>query len=370
MARAFAEIDREAITANTRMLRSCAAGAALCAVVKADGYGHGAVTASEAALAGGATRLGVAQVQEGIALREAGLDVPIWLFSEPHPRQFADCVRYALEPPLYSRRGLDAAEELGSHATLTVHLMIDTGMHRVGCSPDEAPSIAARIEGAPGLVLGSVWTHLAVADEPGNPYTDSQLDRFDTALAAIERTGTYVAMTHAANSAATIAVPRAHRDVVRPGVSLYGMPPSPALAGAVDLVPALRLWTEVSFVKRLRAGDRVSYGLRSELARDATVATLPVGYADGVRRRWWETGAVLVHGHRCPIVGVVTMDQLMIDCGDLDVVPGDEAVLIGRQGNEEITASDWAAALGTINYEITCGIGPRVQRIHAVDRAT
>ena len=213
------------------------------------------------------------------------------------------------------------------------------------------------------LELGSVWTHLAVADEPGNPYTDRQLDAFDSVLDELAQAGIEVPLVHAANSAATIAVPRAHRDVVRPGVALYGLPPSVALDGQVELRPAMKLWTTVSLVKRLRAGDRLSYGLRTTLARDATIATLPIGYADGVPRRWWQPGEVLIHGERCKIVGVVTMDQLMVDVGELPVHAGDEAVLIGSQGDEEITATDLAMALDTINYEITCGIGHRVERI-------
>ncbi len=317
--------------------------------------------AASAAIAGGAARLGVAQVAEGIALRQAGFDEPIWLFSEPDPDEFVDCRRFGLEPPVYSDRGFEAATSAGP---LTVHLAIDTGMHRIGCSPAGAAHWAVRLSAA-GLTLGSAWTHLAVADEPGNPYTDAQLDRFEVALGEIESAGVDVPLTHASNSAATIAVPRARRDVVRPGVALFGMPPSPALDGMIELEPAMKLWTSVAFVKRLQAGDRVSYGLRTRLSTAANVATLPIGYADGVRRGWWENGVVLIHGRRCPIVGVITMDQMMIDCGDLDVAAGDEAVLIGRQGSEEITAGEMAGVLRTINYEITCAISPRVGRIPA-----
>jgi alanine racemase len=363
MARAFAEIDANAITFNTAALAGRALTSEVCAVVKANGYGHGATTAAAAALAGGATRLGVAQVEEGIALREEGFDTPIWLFSEPDPGEMVDCVRYRLEPPLYTEPGCDAAIEAVRGSTLPVHLMIDTGMHRVGVLPENAVSVAAYVASQPGLELTSVWTHLAVADEPGNAYTDQQLDVFETALSDIEAAGVGVPISHAANSAATIAVPRARRDVVRPGIAIYGMPPSPALDGLIELRPAMKLWSTVSLVKRLRAGDRISYGLRSTLSSDANIATIPIGYADGVARRWWEMGEVLVHGQRCKIVGVVTMDQIMVNVGNLPVVTGDEAVLIGRQGDDEISATEWAEALGTINYEISCGIGPRVRRI-------
>ncbi len=368
MPRAYAEIDAAAITANARALLHRAGTSGLCAVVKANGYGHGAELAASAAIAGGAGRLGVAQVGEGIALRQAGFDEPIWLFSEPAPNEFADCRRFGLEPPVYSDRGFEAATSSGP---LTVHLAIDTGMHRIGCTPPNAAQWAVQLSTAASLTLGSVWTHLAVADEPANPYTDVQLDRFEAALSEIESAGVDVPLTHASNSAATIAVPRARRDVVRPGVALFGMPPSPAIEGKIELEPAMKLWTSVAFVKRLQAGDRVSYGLRTRLSAAANVATLPIGYADGVRRGWWENGAVLIQGRRCPIVGVITMDQMMIDCGDLDVAAGDEAVLVGRQGTEEITAGEMARVLNTINYEITCAISPRVARIPARrDRAS
>ncbi len=361
MARAFAEIDSAAITANTSTLSQLARGAEVCAVVKANGYGHGAETAARAALAGGATRLGVAHVSEGLALREAGFDVPIWLFSEPEPQEFQKCVQFHLEPPVYSERGIEALKSVAG--SLEVHLMIDTGMHRVGLEPTEAVSVATQIRSIPQAAIGSIWTHLAVADEPANPYTDQQLDIFDQALADLDSAGIEIPLTHAANSAGTIAVPRSHRDVVRPGVALYGLPPSPELAGMVPLQPAMKLWSRVGLVKRHRAGERISYGLRTRFAVDTTVATLPIGYADGVRRGWWEQGSVLIHGQRCKIVGVITMDQMMVDVGSLDVVAGDEAVLIGCQGDAEISATEWAAALDTINYEITCGIGPRVDRI-------
>ncbi|NNF52979.1 MAG: alanine racemase [Acidimicrobiales bacterium] len=363
MARAYAEIDMAAITHNTRILGERAGGSSVCAVVKANGYGHGAETAARAALAGGATRLGVAQVAEGVALRDLGFGEPVWLFSEPEPSEFATCGRFHLEPPVYSERGWEAAVATGAKSPLHVHVMVDTGMHRVGCSVESAAHWAQRLDSSPGLSLRSVWTHLAVADEPDHPYTGHQLDRFDEALDSIADAGVELPLVHAANSAGTIAVPRSHFHVVRPGVALYGMAPSPALAGMADLRPAMKLWSTVSLVKRLRAGDRVSYGLRTELRKDANIATLPIGYADGARRGWWEHGEVLIHGERCKIVGVITMDQMLVDCGDLPVGPGDEAVLIGAQANENISADEWAKALGTINYEITCGIGARVERI-------
>jgi alanine racemase len=249
---------------------------------------------------------------------------------------------------------------------VAVHLKVDTGMHRVGAAPDTAVAVAAAVDRARGLHLASVWTHLAVADEPDRPETGVQLERFDAAAAAIETAGIAVPERHAANSAGTIAHPDARYDLVRAGIAVYGIAPSPALAGAVPLRPALRLVSAVSHVKEVPPGEGVSYGLRWAPAVTTTVATVPLGYADGVRRRLGGLGAeVLIGGRRCPIAGTVTMDQITVDCGPgAGVARGDEVVLIGRQGDEEVTADEWADRLGTIGYEITCGLGPRLPRTY------
>jgi alanine racemase len=354
-------IDLDAVARNAGRLLAAAGGAELCAVVKADGYGHGAPAVARAALGAGATRLAVAHVDEGVALRQAGIEAPVWVLGEPEPPEFAVARHHRLEPAVYSTRGIDAARA-GSGPPLVVHLKLDTGMHRVGAHPGDAVGLARRITAHPGLVLGSVWTHLAVADEPGRPETAWQLARFDRALADLAAAGVEVPLTHAANTAATLAHPAARRDVVRCGIGLYGITPGPQVAGLADLRPALSLRTTVGFVKRVPAGTAVSYGLRAAVTRPSNLATLPIGYADGVRRALWRGGEVLIGGRRRPIVGVVTMDQVVVDCGDDDVRPGDEAVLLGTQGDEAVTAEEWAGLLGTIGYEITCGIGSRVQR--------
>jgi alanine racemase len=217
------------------------------------------------------------------------------------------------------------------------------------------------------LVLAGVCTHLALADEPTDPYTAQQLERFDAALAALEAAGLRPQLVHAANSAALLTSPASHYDMVRVGIAAYGLPPTAALAGAagVELRPALSLRARITMVKPLAAGARVSYGLRYELASAARLATVPAGYADGVPRNLGLAGGeVLIGGRRFPIAGVVTMDQLMVDLGDAPVSPDDEVVLIGRQGNDEITATEWAEKLGTISYEIVTGIGARVPRTY------
>ena len=248
---------------------------------------------------------------------------------------------------------------------MPIHLDVDTGMRRIGVEPHQAVALARRIVDDPALELAGTMTHLAVADEPGNPGTDAQLARFEKVLAELAGEGIDPGLRHAANSAATMIHPRARLDLVRAGISLYGIPPSPVLAAFADLRPALRWSAEVRFVKPVSAGEGISYGHRHVFEADTVVATIPAGYADGVRRRLGVVGGeVLIRGRRRPIVGVVTMDQFMVDVGpDTDVEVGDEAVLVGSQGDDEITATEVALLLDTIGYEITCGLSPRVPRV-------
>ncbi|MGE3619626.1 MAG: alanine racemase [Acidimicrobiia bacterium] len=365
MARAWADVDLGAIRANVATLRDRAGGVALCAVVKADGYGHGAVPVARAALAGGASVLGVAQVPEARALREAGVDARILLLSEPRPDEVAEAVGLDLDVAAYRSEVVQALAGAATRARPTrVHVKVDTGMHRVGAPPHDVVALAGQVDAAPTLELSGLWTHCAVADEPGDPYTDRQLDLFEAAVDAVEAAGLHPVLRHAANSAAAICHPRSRFDMVRCGIAVYGIPPAPGLAGEVALSPALRLASEVAFVKRVAAGERISYGLRHGFGHDSVVATVPVGYADGVRRDLGLRGQeVLVGGVRRPIVGVVTMDQLMVDCGPSATVGvGDEVVLLGGQGDERISPDEWAARAGTISYEVVCAIGARVER--------
>jgi alanine racemase len=239
-------------------------------------------------------------------------------------------------------------------------------MHRVGARPDEAASLARLVHDTPSLHLEGLWTHLAVADDPDDPYTAEQLERFEDLRSRLAAAGVVPDVVHAANSAGAIAHPAARYDVVRCGIALYGEAPSAALAGHIDLQPAMSLKARVSFVKRVPAGARISYGLRYTAPVETTIATVPLGYADGLVRRSFDVGGeVLVNGRRCPLAGVVTMDQVMVDCGpDAHVEPGDEVVVIGAQGGGAITAHEWAERLGTISYEVLCGIGPRVPRVY------
>jgi alanine racemase len=358
-----ADIDLTAIRHNIEVLRP--PGIELMAVVKANGYGHGDVPVARAAVDAGATWLGVALVEEGIRLREAGIEAPILVLSEFPPDSAKEALHAALTPSVYSTDGLEAiagaAEALG--ATPEVHVKVDTGMHRVGIDPTGAVELARSV-GWRGLVLGGVWTHLARAEELDDPTTAVQLERFRDVLGELEASELRPRYRHAANSAAAIGWPASHFDLVRVGVAMYGISPGPELDGRIDLQPAMSLRSTVSHVRRLGEGEAVSYGHRYRLERASTIATVPVGYADGYFRALSTAGRVLIRGRRYPLAGAVTMDQILVDCGDDPVERGDQVVLFGRQGDEEIRAEEVAAWAGTIGYEVVCAISARVPREH------
>lgn len=367
---AWAEVDLAALRHNVGVLARAGAPASLCAVVKAGAYGHGAVPLTRAALAAGASRVAVATVEEGIELRDAGIDAPVLVLSEPPPGAAAAAVAAALTPTVATPA---AASELAAVAARVgiptpVHVKVDTGMHRVGAAPGDLPGLVAAVCEAPWLRVEAVWTHLAVADSVGEEdqaFTTAQLSCFDMAVASLP---SRPPLLHAANSAGALLWPGARYDLVRCGIALYGVAPSDDVAAAspeaAGLRPVLSLHARVSAVRTLAAGERPSYGRCRALPDDAVVATVPLGYADGVTRALFGAGAeVLIGGRRRPLAGMVTMDQVMVDCGPDDRVSvGDEVVLLGRQGAEEVTAAEWAGLLGTIPYEVLCGIGPRVER--------
>ena len=363
---AWAEVDTAAIEHNVGVVRRAAAPSDVWAVVKADGYGHGAVVAAQAALRGGATGLCVALVQEGVALREAGIDAPVLVLSQQPPSEWPAAVAHHLTSTVYSQAciaGL-AGEAAAQGVPHRVHLKVDTGMHRVGCAPGEVTELAQAITVAPGLQFEGVFTHLAVADEPSHPANAQQLAAFDDVLAGLATAGLTPPLVHAANSAGALALPATRHSLVRAGIAIYGISPGSGVdALAHDVRPALALHARVAHVQRLAPGEHVSYGWRHTVAQPTTIATVPIGYADGVPRRLWATGGeVLIGGKRRPIVGVVTMDQLMVAVGDDEVAVGAPVVLIGEQGGERITAAEWAERLGTIGYEIVCGISRRITR--------
>jgi alanine racemase len=355
------EVDLDAVRHNVRRLKPDRA--ELMAVVKADAYGHGSVEVARAAIGAGATWLGVALVEEGIVLREAGIQAPILVLSELPRGAEEEAIASDLTPTLHTDEGLAAlgASAAAVERRIAVHVKLDTGMHRVGLWPPEAaPAFCRRVFDA-GLVIDALWTHFASADSD-EVTTRAQLARFLAAVDAVRAEGLAPRILHAANSAATIRFPESHLDLVRPGAALYGIEAGPGLAEG--LVPAMTLRSEVTLVKRLAVGERLSYGHRYELSRDAWVATVPVGYADGYPRLLSSRAHVLIRGKRHPVAGTVSMDQLLVDCGDEEVAPGDEVVLLGEQGGERITAEELAEIAGTIGYEIVTGVSGRVPREH------
>ena len=329
----------------------------LCAVVKANGYGHGAAEVARTVLSAGATWLAVATVEEGVELRQAGIDAPILVLSEQNA-SLQEAVDFGLTPTVYTLDGVAALDAIAKDGEpLKVHVGLDTGMRRVGVEPDELATVLEAVQSSNTLEVEAAWTHCPVADEPDNPFTDGQLSRFDAAVAASELP------THVANSAVAFTRPDRNAFMVRCGISLYGIDPDPALAGQVELRPALTLRSQVTFAKRIEAGEAVGYGHRWTATEPTGIATVPIGYADGVRRDLGlRGGGVLIGGKRHRIVGVVAMDQLMVDVGDHEVAVGDEVILIGSQGDEQITAWDVATTLDTIAYEVICAIGERVPR--------
>ncbi len=370
----WAEVDLAAVRHNVGLLAGLAAPARMCVVVKAGAYGHGAVEVARAAREAGAPWLAVALVEEGAQLRDAGVDGPVLLLSEPPAEAMADVVGLGLTPTVYTEDGVAAAAAASATTAgnpLAVHVKVDTGMHRVGATAAGAVKLALTVEERPELSLEGLWTHFPVADAPDDPFTAVQERRFAAVLGELAGFGVRPALAHACNSAGLLAHADSHHDLVRCGIAAYGVAPSPALEDrTAALRPALALKARISLVKEVEAGEGVSYGLRFRAERPTVVATVPIGYADGVP--WGLTGAggeVLVGGRRCRIAGAVTMDQLMVDCGPSGgggrtVAVGDEVVLLGRQGDEVVTAWEWAGRLGTIAYEVLTGIGARVPRVY------
>jgi len=356
--RAVARVDVGAIARNCATLRRTAPGAALCAVVKADGYGHGAVAAARAALRGGATWLAVATAGEATALRAAGIDARLVVLGALSPGELDEAL--AADADVIGWTGAFVAGARRRRADARIHVKLDTGMGRLGTrDPAEATAVAR----AAGDNLAGLLTHFATADEADTTFLDEQLARFLDWALPLRRDGLVL---HTANSAATLRRPGSHLDLVRCGVAIYGLDPFGEDPAARGLEPALTLASYVAAAKPAAEGESAGYGRRFVARAPTTVATLPIGYADGVRRGLTNNADVLVRGRRLPLVGTVSMDNVTLDAGPGGggVQVGDEAVLIGAQGGERILAEEVARRLDTINYEVTCGIGARVPREH------
>jgi alanine racemase len=364
----IAEINLEAIRHNVRQIRRAVSPSTfIAAIVKANAYGHGAVKVSSAALAAGANGLGVAIPEEGAELRENGFTVPIFVIGLTLPEQAQLLVDYNLvaivSTPDAARALAEAARQKGRPAE--VMLKIDTGMGRVGVQPDQAVSFLKNLLSMPGLKLRGVLTHLATADAADKTYAHRQLHAFTAALDQITRAGLSLNWISAANSATIIDLAQGHYNMVRPGIILYGLPPSKEIRGDLHLLPAMQFKTRIVYIKEVPPGTKVGYGGTYTAPRTTRLATLPVGYADGYSRHLSNKASVLIGGRRCPVVGRVCMDQIMADLSpDSDTKIGDEAVLFGRQGDAEIPVTELADLAGTINYELVCAISARIPRIY------
>lgn len=369
--RARAEIDLAALRANVRVLRERASGAQLMAVVKSDGYGHGAVPCARAAQEAGAAWLGTATPQEAFALREAGIGgrLMCWLWTPGGPwREAVEADIDVSVSAMWALREVVAAATAAGR-TARVHLKADTGLGRNGCQPADWPelvSAARAAEEAGALRIVGLWSHFACADEPGHPSIEAQLTVFRDMVAYAEKEGVRPEVRHIANSPATLTVPESHFDLVRTGIAVYGLSPSPELGTPADLGlrPVMTLSASVALVKEVPPGHGISYGHHYTTSAETTLALVPVGYADGVPRHASGRGPVLIDGTVRTIAGRVAMDQFVVDLGGDAPEPGARAVLFGPGDQGEPGAGDWAAAADTIVYEIVTRIGGRVPRIH------
>jgi alanine racemase len=370
VARAQCEVDLDAISANVEVLRAHAPGAALLAVVKADAYGHGLEPAARAALAGGAQWLGTALLHEAVALRQAGVTAPLltWLWA-PGDADLAACVRKGIDVtasyPWQLAALRSAALATGTRAR--VQLKVDTGLGRNGAAMDQWPALVAqadRLQDSGAVHITGVWSHFALADSPSSPVTTEQLRVFDEALDVVAAAGLTPEVRHIANSAATLAAPGAHYDLVRPGIAVYGVSPGGELGPPEQygLVPAMTLRARLAGVKRVPAGQGVSYGHEYVTPAPTALGLVPLGYADGIPRAAGGRAPVLAAGRVRPIAGRVCMDQFVLDLGDDAAEAGDEVVLFGNPERGEPAAEQWAQAAGTIGYEIITRLGPRIER--------
>lgn len=364
----WAEVDLDAIAFNVRALkRYVGERVEVMAVVKANAYGHGAVSVSRTALEAGATRLAVHRVIEGVELRRAGIQAPILVMGYTPPDGAKLVVKWGLTPSLMT---VEFAQALSARAnaqglSVPVHIKIDTGMSRYGLQPPEVIQFLNFVRRLPGITLEGLFTHFSTTDWSDQSYVRQQLTVFNEVRAATEASGVHFPIVHAANSAATMKLPEAHFDAVRPGIAMYGLDPSSEWPPVFEIRPALSLKSLVSRVRELPAGAGVSYGRTYITRTPIRAALIPVGYGDGYHRVLSNTASVLIRGRRARIIGRVCMDQFVVDVSDIpDVQQDDEVVLIGRQGSECIRAEEVARLAGTINYEVTTSLLPRVVRLY------
>lgn len=362
-------VDLDKLAVNLHSIRAHV-GVPVMAIVKANAYGHGLVPVALHLQQQGVEQLGVAFVEEGIALRQAGITVPILVLGGIFGRQVAQFIAHDLEITVSSldklRQVEAAAEALGRKAVM--HLKIDTGMERIGVHSYSAHSFIEAAVASRWCVLKGIYSHLACADDPSSPMTLQQLERFLEACGHIERIGAPMPLRHIANSGGVLHFPATRLDMVRPGILLYGVLPDPASQRTIDVRPVMSLTSQVVYFKVVRAGNPVSYGATWVPSRDTRIVTIPIGYGDGYPRALSSRGEVLIRGHRYPIVGRVCMDQFMVEIGQGSAWNEDEVVLIGSQGGDSITAEELAQAAGVIPYEVLVGLNERIPREYAGER--
>ncbi len=368
--RAWVEIDLEALSHNVQQLRQLIPKHTdLMAVVKADAYGHGAVTVAQTALKSGANWLGVATVPEGIELREAGINTPILILGATHTLEQIHAIAYwKLQPTICSpKQALVFSETLGSidySSSIPVHIKLDTGMSRLGTNWELAGNFVQLVQSLPYLKIASVYSHLATADSVDSRVMHLQHQRYERAITQIKQTGIEPPRLHLANSAATLREPNLHYDMVRVGLAIYGLYPATYLQEKIDLQPVLQVKARVTQVKTIPEGTGVSYGYQFIAPRELRIAVVGIGYADGVPRNLSNKMQVLVRGKRVEQIGAITMDQLMIDISDVPhIQEGEIVTLLGQQGKEKISADEWANQLNTISWEIVCGFKHRLPRV-------
>ncbi len=337
------------------------------AVVKANAYGHGSVEISKEFEIAGVDMLGVATVNEGVRLREAGIRQDILVLGVICEECVPDIIKWRLTPVVYSQAVVKLLSDAScaARSTLPVHIKVDTGMRRIGVDPDQATEFAATVSKMKGIGIGGIMTHFAEADIEDKEFVQEQLGRFLSACEGIEKAGIKIPLKHVANSAAIIEMKETHLDMVRPGIMLYGYAPSPLLNEKVDLKPVMTWKSRIIYLKKVPADTGISYGRIFTTNRETLVATLPLGYADGYSRALSNMGQVIVRGKRASVIGRVCMDMTMIDVTDIpDVETGDEVIIIGGTDGKGISADDIARWTGTISYEVLCRIGERVERVY------
>lgn len=361
----WAEVSLDNIAYNVRQFRQfIGQGCELMAVVKANGYGHGALETAYTMIANGTNWLAVALPEEAVRLRRGGITAPILVLGAVGADELDVCVAADLVVTVFEPHiaRLLSQAAVARQKVAKVHIKVDTGMGRLGLLPEDFGDLVELVRGLPGLEIQGVFTHFAQADQEDLAYTRWQWERFGRVRDDLKARGIFIPYVHAANTPATLFFPDSHLDLVRVGLGIYGMYPDHRRP--LHLKPAMTLKTKIAFVKRIPAGSAVSYNSTYVTGKETSLAVLPIGYADGLSRGLSNRGQVLINGNLCPIVGNVTMDHTLVDVGDLPTVIGDEVILLGTDGTHEIQAHDWAEILGTINYEITCMLSSRIERVY------